>query len=67
MECQHDKVYTTTFEPGRVLWICRICQKSAGEIDNGDPSRHFDHEEYFRILDEFNNRARERARGRRSA
>lgn len=67
MECQHDRVYTRTFETGRVLWICRICQKSAGEIDNGDSNRHFDHEEYFRILEDFNNSARERARGRRTA
>ena len=63
MTCQHEKVYTETFEKGRVLWICRLCLKSAGEVDNGDPNRVFDHEEYFRLLDIFNNAARVRARG----
>ncbi len=67
MECQHDKVYVTTFEKGRVLWICRKCQKSGGEPDNGDADRVFDTDEYFRILDDFNNKARERARTRRPA
>jgi hypothetical protein len=63
MTCsQHDKVYVGTFEKGRVLWICRTCLKSGGEADNGDPSRTFDPEEYFRLLDTFNNAARDRAR-----
>jgi hypothetical protein len=67
MECQHDKVYTRPFEGGRVLWICRNCLKSAGEVDSGDPNRVFDHEEYFRLLEVFNNQARDRDRGRRTA
>ena len=67
MECQHEKVYVNTFEAGRVIWICRLCRKSAGEVDNGDPNRNFDTEEYFSILEEFNNAARERARSRRPA
>ena len=61
MECPHEKVYVKTFEAGRVLWICRRCKKSAGEVDNGDPTRVFDTEEYFRLLTEFNDQARERA------
>lgn len=67
MECQHEKIYTRPFEEGRVLWICRLCQRSGGDVDSGEPDRTFDHEEYFRLLEDFNNRARERARGRRSA
>ena len=67
MECQHDKVYVSTFEKGRVLWICRKCRKSAGELDNGDPNRVFDTEEYFRLLTEFNDEARDRVRAKRTA
>lgn len=67
MACQHEKVYIESFEKGRVLWICRLCQASGGELDNGDPKRIFDHEEYFRLLNDFNDRARERARARRTA
>ena len=67
MDCQHEKVYTRPFEGGRVLWICRLCQRSAGEVDRDDPTRGFDHEEYFRLLEAFNNKARDRARDRRSA
>jgi len=67
MECQHDKVYVTTFEKGRVLWICRKCRKTGGEVDNGDPNRVFDTEEYFRLMTEFNDTARERFRARRTA
>ena len=67
MECHHEKVYVNTFEKGRVLWICRECEKSGGEPDDGDPNRVFDTEEYFRLLDDFNNRARERARARSTA
>jgi hypothetical protein len=66
-ECPHEKIYVKTFESGRVIWICRLCQKSAGEVDSGDPNRVFDPEEYFRILESFNNKARDRARSHRSA
>ena len=62
MECQHDKVYIKTFEQGRILWICRTCHRPGSEADNGDPNRNFDHEEYFRQLEIFNNAARSRAR-----
>lgn len=66
-ECQHEKVYVETFEKGRVLWICRLCSKTAGEPDDGSPGRVFDTEEYFRILEYFNNAARDRARTKRSS
>ena len=66
MACQHDRVYVRTFETGRVLWICRVCLKSAGEVDSGDPSRVFDTEEYFRLLEIFNNEARDRVRSQSS-
>jgi hypothetical protein len=59
---QHEKVYVETLEKGRVLWICRKCLKSGGEVDSGDPLRIFDTDEYFRLLTSFNNEARERAR-----
>ena len=63
MPCEeHEKVYVPTFEKGRVLWICRKCLRSGGEPDNGDPSRVFDTEEYFRLLSTFNDAARQRAR-----
>jgi hypothetical protein len=64
MVCEHQKVYVETLEKGRVLWICRSCLKSGGEVDNGDPLRIFDPEEYFRLLTEFNDTARERARSK---
>lgn len=67
MACRHDKVYITSFEKGRVLWMCRLCGSPGSELDNGDPGRNFDHEEYFRLLEIFNNAARERARGKKTA
>ncbi len=63
-EHQHEKVYTNTFEEGRVLWVCRNCGKPGSELDDGDSNRVFDHEEYYRLLEVFNNVARDRATGR---
>ena len=65
-ECPHEKIYVKTFESGRLIWICRLCQKTGAEVDSGDPNRVFDPEEYFRILESFNNNARDRARSRRA-
>jgi hypothetical protein len=63
MSCDgHDKVYVATFEKGRVLWICRKCLQSGGEVDDDDPTRVFDTEQYFQLLTEFNEAARQRAR-----
>ena len=63
MPCDaHDKVYVATFEKSRVLWICRTCLQTGSGVDDGDPNRLFDTEEYFRLLSIFNDAARQRAR-----
>jgi len=68
MPCEaHDKVYVATFEKSRVLWICRTCLRTGSDLDDGDPSRVFDTEEYFRLLSLFNDAARQRARSGKQA
>jgi len=63
MPCNHRKVYIHTFEEGRILWICSSCRKTGSEIDDASSDRNFDHEQYFRLLSEFNDAARDRAHG----